>query len=379
MRARFVAACLVLLLSLESTQAIAAIPKVGASCTKAGLTSGSLVCSKVSGKLKWQISRRAQTISYSSPKEALITDKIVKFNYSATSKLTVSVKSLAPAICTLGEREFRPTGTPGICRIVLSQRGSANYLPAKNVTFQVTIFGTNTINFQLPESISMSQGSLSLVATSSSNLPVTFTSNTPDVCSISNSTLILISAGICTVAASQDGGDFIPAAVPTIRNIQLNTVMSTIDFTLPAALLLSQGPFSLTATTSSNLPVIFSSLTPDVCTVANTTLTLLKAGTCQVTANQAGTNVYAANSITRSMEISVARVLSDLPDQISGFQVKAIYVVPSDGVDNSYDTNGRIASFLTEGTDFLRSELGLTIPIDSTTTGFDITFLKSSK
>ena len=333
----------------------------------------------MNGKSKWQVPKRAQAISYTSPKEASITDKALKFNYLATSKLPVSTKNLSPATCTLGIKVLIPTETPGICTIVLSQMGNSQFLPAKSVEFHITIFGTNIINFQLPESILMSQGSYSLVATSSSGLPVTFTSSTQDVCAISNSTLTLLNAGICKVAADQTGGDFIPAAVPTIQSMQVKIVSSTINFILPTALLLSQGPYSLAATSTSNVPVTFSSLTLDVCTVTGAALTLLKAGTCQVSASQAGSSIYSAASITRSVEISAVRVLSDLPDQVSGFQLKAIYVLPSDGADNSYDTNGRIASFLTEGNDFLKSELGLTLPIDTTTTGFDITFLKSSK
>ena len=235
------------------------------------------------------------------------------------------------------------------------------------------------INFQLPESIFINQSTYPLVGTSSSGLPLTFTSNTPDVCSIITSMLTFRKAGICTVTASQIGGNLVPTAVMATRSMQVKVVPSTINFALPTALLLSQGPYSLSATSSSNLPVTFSSLTLDVCTVTDTSLMPHKAGTCQVSATQAGSSIYSAASITRTVEISAARVLSDLPDQISGFQLKAVYVIPSDGVDNSYDTNGRIASFLTEGTDFLKIELGLTLPIDTTTTGYDITFLRSSK
>ena len=379
MKARVIAACIVLLLALGATQALAVAPIVGAPCLTAGLKSGSLICLKVSGQLKWQKAKKMQLISYSSPREASIAERTVKLSYSATSKLAVSITSLSPTICTVGIKLLRSTGTPGICNFVLSQPGSINFLPAKRMTIQVKFFGTNVINFSLPETISMSQGSLSLAATSTSELPITFISNTEDVCSISNFTLTLNGAGTCTVEASQIGSIFIPPAVTAVRSMKVLTVASTIEFTLPPALLLSQRTYSLTAKSSANIALTFSSLTPEICSVIGTTLSLLKPGTCQVTVNQAGTKVYAANSVSRSVDISVARVRSDLPDQISGFQLKAIYVVPSDGVDNSYDTNGRIAAYLNEGTGFLQSELGLTIPIDSTTPGYDITFLKSSK
>ena len=71
------------------------------------------------------------------------------------------------------------------------------------------------------------------------------------------------------------------------------------------------------------------------------------------------------------------RVTSDQPDTVTGFQVKPIYVVPSDGVDHAYDKNGFISSMLDEGNVFLNAQLALTIPIDKNATGYDIQYLKS--
>lgn len=379
MKARIVAACIVLFLALGPTQALAVIPVVGAPCLTAELKAGSLVCLNLGGELKWQSAKKMQSISYSAPKEVSITERSVKLSYSATSKLAVSIKNLSPAICAVSNKYLRSTSTPGFCILVLSQPGSNNFLAAKRVTIHVKFIGSNVINFLLPETISLNQGSLPLVAASTSGLPITFISKTEDVCSISEFTLTLNGAGTCTVGASQAGSISISPAVTVVRSMKVLRVASTLEFSLPLALLLSQGTYPLTATSSANLTLTFSSLTPDICSVIGTTLSLLKAGICQVTVIQDATKVYAANSVTRSLDISVARVKSDLPDQISGFQLKAIYVVPSDGADHFYDTNGRIASFLKEGTDFLQSELSLTIPIDSTNTGYDITFLQSSK
>lgn len=71
------------------------------------------------------------------------------------------------------------------------------------------------------------------------------------------------------------------------------------------------------------------------------------------------------------------RATSDQDDVESGFQVKAIYVVPADGVDHSYDTNGYIAGILDEGSKYLQGQLGVQIPIDRNVIGYDIQYLKS--
>ena len=75
--------------------------------------------------------------------------------------------------------------------------------------------------------------------------------------------------------------------------------------------------------------------------------------------------------------ISNTRVTSDQVDVVNGFQIKAVYVVPSDGVDHTYDTNGYIAGILNEGNEYLHSQLNLRIPVDKTGVGYDIQFLKS--
>ena len=75
---------------------------------------------------------------------------------------------------------------------------------------------------------------------------------------------------------------------------------------------------------------------------------------------------------------TTTRVTNDQDDVVSGFQVKAIYVVPADGDDHSYDTNGYIAGILDEGTKYLQSQLGLRVPIDRNAFGYDIQYLKSN-
>lgn len=296
MKARMVAICLIFFLSIGSNQALAATPKAGAPCAKVGLKSGSLICAKVNGKLKWKIVKKSQSISYVAPNLATVADTAVKFNYSSSSKLKVTVKNLTPSICTLGIGELKPTGTPGLCTISLSQSGNTFFRAAKSVQFAVTFMGTNLIDFKLPGALLLSQATFALSAISSSGLIVSLNSSTPDTCTSSNFVLTFLKLGPCTIVASQLGEGFIPAAL----------------------------------------------------------------------------------EVSVTTEISADRVMADLPDTISGFQIKAIYVVPSDGVDNFKDTNGYLASVLDGGNTYLKEQLNLTIPIDRSPVGYDIQYLKSS-
>lgn len=295
MRNRILTVCLLVALSLGSNQAFGATAKVGGSCTKVGLKSGTLICAKVSGKLKWTIIKKAQTIKYSAVSQASIADTSVSFSFSSSSTLAVAAVSLNPSTCTLGMSSILISGTPGVCRISLKQSGNTYYLPAKAVLVEFKIYGINVIDFHLPGALLLSQGTYSISAVSSSNLPVTLISSTMSICTIVDSSLTLLQAGTCTIVASQSGADLIPAATP----------------------------------------------------------------------------------VTQSVEISTSRVTADLPDTISGFQIKPVYVVPSDATDNAYDTNGFLAGILDEGNSYLNGQIGYMVPIDRTATGYDIQYLKS--
>jgi len=79
----------------------------------------------------------------------------------------------------------------------------------------------------------------------------------------------------------------------------------SITFTSPGDLTFGTTPVALQASASSGLPVTITSTTPSVCTVSGTTLTLVAAGTCSLTASQAGDATFApAPAVTRSFTVT---------------------------------------------------------------------------
>jgi hypothetical protein len=79
----------------------------------------------------------------------------------------------------------------------------------------------------------------------------------------------------------------------------------TISFTNPVDRELSSTPFVVTATSDSNLSVVLTSTTQDVCTVSGLEVTMLTVGTCTLNANAAGNATYAdANEVMHSFTIS---------------------------------------------------------------------------
>lgn len=166
---------------------------------------------------------------------------------------------------------------------------------------------TQTINnFVIPALAVRASVSVSTMATS--GLPVSFTSSTPSVCSVSGSTVTGVSFGTCTITATQNGNTSVPAA-PTVSS-SVVVGAQVIDFRLPS--LIVGESFPLTATSSSKLALSFTSTTPSVCTVNGFALTAVSAasGSCIIQATQAGNSQYApATPISVSTRVDAASLI----------------------------------------------------------------------
>ena len=321
--------------------------------------------------------KKHQTLSAQFPLKVSLSAKTISITYAASSGLRVSALSASSTTCSIANKIVSLKGV-GACTIRLSQAGNIQFLRASTKQITTLIQGENQISFTPSNSLLLSTSTYFLVGTSTSSLPLTYSSSTPDVCSISESTLTLIKLGMCAVRASQSGSNIYPAAANVDASITVQG-SNQISFNLPSSLLFSSKTYPFAGISTSGLPLTYESLTPDICSVAESILTLTKLGLCTVRASQSGSEFYeAAQPVDASITISDTRVTSDQSDAVTGFQLKAIYVVPSDGTDHSYDTNGYIAGILDEGNVYLHSQLGLQIPVDKTGVGYDIQYLKSN-
>jgi len=149
---------------------------------------------------------------------------------------------------------------------------------------------------------------------------VSFRSDTPSVCTVSGDTVTAIAAGTCAVTASQTGDDRFAPAHDLQRSFAVHVgqgngnnrpkndgqtkASQAISFGQQQAAAVGQ-VVPLTASATSGLAVSFRSDTPAVCSVSGATLTAMAAGTCTVTASQAGDNNYlAAPNMTESFQVN---------------------------------------------------------------------------
>ena len=235
--------------------------------------------------------REAQTITFANPGTQTYGTPLTLVA-TASSGLTVSYASTTPSVCTVSGNTvtFVTTGT---CGIVASQAGNSDYSPAPAVGHAFTVAkGAQTITFARPGTQTYGTP-LTLTATASSGLTVSFASTTTSVCTVSGSTVTFVTTGTCGIVANQTGNSDYSAAPQVGHAFTVAKGAQTITFARPGTQTYGT-PLTLAAEASSGLTVSFVSTTTSVCTVSGSTVTFVTTGTCGIVASQAGNSDYAA-------------------------------------------------------------------------------------
>ena len=128
-----------------------------------------------------------------------------------------------------------PNGTWYYSMLLTEYDGSAlngGYSTVDHVNFTTPV----TIGFQLlsqtiffanPGNQALASSSVFLSASTSSGLPVTFSSDSPSVCTVSGSYAYFVSVGTCTIRASQYGNGTYAFATPILQSFLISIPVST--------------------------------------------------------------------------------------------------------------------------------------------------------
>jgi hypothetical protein len=244
---------------------------------------------------------------------------------TASSGLAVTFTSASPSICTVSGTTVTVV-TPGACRITAAQAGGTNsgttYTAATSVTNTINIKSTQTVTFPAIAPRPVATTSFAVAATASSGLPVTYTSSTPSVCTVSGTTVTRVGPGTCTLTATQAGGTsggIVYESATASQDILLN-YPQTITFPSIANQPSTTTSFTVAATASSTMDVSYTSSTPMICAVEGTTVTVYSPGKCTIKASQAGglndagdKSYDAAADVSRDINIMSAQTINFPP------------------------------------------------------------------
>jgi len=207
----------------------------------------------------------------------------------------VTFSSVTTPVCTVSGASVTLL-TTGTCTIQADQAGNASFNPAPSVQQSFTVTKANqTISFAALPTKTLVQSPVTVSATASSGLAVTFTSVTTPVCTVNGASVTLLTTGTCTIQADQAGNATYNAAPPAQQSFTVSDGNQTIVFGALSNTTLLQSPVTVSATASSGLTVTFSTTTPSVCTAGGTngaTISLVATGTCTVEADQTGNATF---------------------------------------------------------------------------------------
>ena len=231
-----------------------------------------------------------------------------KYFESRVSTLPLVVSTSTPTICSTDGKELKLIAT-GSCTFKVLTLKTKDYA-LKEVTQNVQITAARS----KPELV------IGSIATQTSkNLPKTVEifrvysptgtwvlpqATTPTVCIAAGFYVQIIGGGTCTLTYQSEATTSYLASDLYKVSFEVTRDPQTITFTLPASANLSSKTVALSATASSGGSVIYTTYTPDSCSVTGSTLNLLKSGNCSVTATQPGTSTLAPISATASVIIA---------------------------------------------------------------------------
>jgi hypothetical protein len=252
------------------------------------------------------INKASQTIPAFAPISPVPYGTVVTLtNTNSTGGLPVafSVKS-GPA--TVSGDRVTITGV-GTVTLAANQSGSANYLAAPQITTSITTTKTTQSITFVPPSVIPIGSPLTLSATSSSGLSVTYSNATPALATLSGSTLTpktnALSQTITIVALQVGNPNYLAASVTNDITVEKT---QSISFAPPSSITFTNnGTFQLSATASpSALPITYVSSNTNTLSISGATATMHAKGAVSVTASQGGGSGYApAAAVTKILTL----------------------------------------------------------------------------
>jgi len=262
--------------------------------------------------------KAAQTITFNNPgTQNFATSPTL--TATASSGLAVTFSSSTASVCTITSGGVLTTVAPGTCTINANQSGNGTYSAAAQVSQSFAIAGVApaaptigtatagdaqaTVTFTAP-TVTGGNAITGYTATSSPGGITGTCANSP--CTVSG--LADGTTYTFTVTATNAAGTSVPSAAS--NSVTPKAVAAITNFAAnPAAPVFKpSGTFTVSATgTGSSSPLVFAVTNSpgSVCSIQGSTVTTLSAGTCNVTANQAGDGSHvAAPQATLAVTIS---------------------------------------------------------------------------
>jgi hypothetical protein len=222
--------------------------------------------------------------------------------------LPLLVTSSTPTVCSTDGKELKLVAI-GNCTFKVSTAKTKDYA-LKEITQVVTITAARS-KPELVMSVIANQTSKNLPKMieifrvySPTGVYILPQATTPAVCIASGFYVQIVGGGTCTLTYQSEANTSYLASDLYKVSFEVTRDPQTITFAPIATADLAAKSLTLTATASGGGAVTFTSTSNENCTISGSTLNLLKAGNCVVTASQSGTSTLAPVSASATITLT---------------------------------------------------------------------------
>jgi hypothetical protein len=219
--------------------------------------------------------------------------------------LALVISSSTPTICSTDGKELKLISV-GNCTFKVSTAKTKDYA-LKESTQVVTVTAARS-KPELVMSVITNQTAKSLPKMieifrvfSPTGVYVLPQATTPTVCIVSGFYVQIVGGGTCTLTYQSEANTSYLASDLYKVSFEVTRDPQTLTFAPATTVDIATKSLALTATASSGGAVTYLTTSPDNCSISGSTLNLLKAGNCVVTATQSGTSTLAP--VTTSVTI----------------------------------------------------------------------------
>lgn len=300
------------------------------------------------------VDKADQVIIFPAMAEVTYGDPAFTPGATASSGLAVTYSSSDPSVASVSG-EMIVINAAGSATITASQPGNNNYNAAAGQAQVLTVTKAGqTITFDEPANVVFGDPDFDLTAVASSGLPVSFTSSDESVVTIAGSTVHVTGAGSAIITASQEGNDNYLPASGVSRTITVEKAAQTISFDPFEVHTYGNPDINPMATASSGLAVSYSSSNTDVAVVTGGMISIVGAGTAEITASQAGNDNYnAATDVMLVLTVQKADQSISFPvidPVIYGVAPFIPQAVSTSGLSVSYSSDNILVADIINGT-----------------------------
>ena len=253
------------------------------------------------------LAKATQTITFVPPTTLTLAQSPYTLTATSSSGLVPVITSSTTAVCTVSGLTLTLV-TAGTCSLAANQASNATYAAASSVNVSISL--TKATQIIAPPTTTATWGqppqSYPLIPLASSGLAISYTSNTPLVCSIVAGVIMFAMApgAICTVTANQSGNSiYSPAPTLTFSITEVAggpppvgpMFQNVITFAPPSSLTLGQSSYITYALSASSSAGMVPTLTASgVCSVSGMVLSAFTSGSCVISADVPAFSVWFA-------------------------------------------------------------------------------------